>query len=82
MRNSLVLTPHPGEMDRLLGESVPEMDEYAWSAHGTSLWNTACTVVLKGAYTAICGPDGSSVSIPPGTMVWPKVAAEMCSLVC
>ena len=49
-----VLTPHPGEMARLLGRPVadPVRDaaDYA-QAHG-------CTVLLKGALTIIAAPDG------------------------
>ena len=49
-----VLTPHPGEMARLLGRPVadPVRDaaDYA-RAHG-------CTVLLKGALTVIAAPDG------------------------
>ena len=53
-----VLTPHPKEMDRLLGgpsasgfERLERTREFAVE-HG-------CIVVLKGAYTAICLTDGN-----------------------
>lgn len=53
-RAQTVLTPHPGEMARLLGRPVadPVRDaaDYA-RAHG-------CTVLLKGALTVIAAPDG------------------------
>ena len=52
-----MLTPHPGEMARLLGRPVadPVRDaaDYA-RAHG-------CTVLLKGALTVIAAPDSAGV---------------------
>ncbi|MGV3636773.1 MAG: NAD(P)H-hydrate dehydratase [Flavobacteriales bacterium] len=57
LQANVVLTPHPKEMDRLLGSSfsmsyerLTRTREFAES-HG-------CTVVLKGAYTVVCSPDG------------------------
>lgn len=56
---SIVLTPHPGEMARLLGQTVKDVEadrigvarEFA-TAHGV-------TLVLKGWRTLIAHPDGS-----------------------
>jgi ADP-dependent NAD(P)H-hydrate dehydratase / NAD(P)H-hydrate epimerase len=53
-----ILTPHAGEMSRLTGQSIGEVQanrieiakEYA------ARWNK--TIVLKGAYTVIAAPDG------------------------
>lgn len=53
----LVLTPHPKEMDRLLGKRCAT----SWERlKGTRDFASVhhCHVVLKGAYTAICSPDG------------------------
>lgn len=55
---TLVLTPHPGEMARLLGSSIADVErnrittarEFATSHH--------CTLVLKGWRTLIAHPDG------------------------
>lgn len=53
----LVLTPHPKEMDRLLGRaSATSWERLQATRDFASVHH--CHVVLKGAYTAICGPDG------------------------
>ncbi|KUK41374.1 MAG: Carbohydrate kinase, YjeF related protein [Clostridia bacterium 62_21] len=56
----LVLTPHPGEMARLLGVSSKEVqDDRLGTAERTAAgWN--CTVVLKGARTVVAAPDGTT----------------------
>jgi len=54
-----VLTPHPGEMARLLGTGI--MDVQA-DRIGSSLMcaeQSGCTVVLKGARTIVARPDGA-----------------------
>ena len=55
---STALTPHPGEMARLCGSSVQEIESNRLAAArtGAALWGT--TVVLKGAYTVVAGPSG------------------------
>jgi hydroxyethylthiazole kinase-like uncharacterized protein yjeF len=59
-----VLTPHPGEMARLTGMSVPEIqaDRLGVAKKWAVEWNK--TVVLKGAYTVIASPDGRAVISP------------------
>jgi len=53
-----ILTPHPGEMARLAGVTVEEVQlnrvevTRKWAAE----WNK--TIVLKGAYTVIASPEG------------------------
>jgi hydroxyethylthiazole kinase-like uncharacterized protein yjeF len=53
-----VLTPHPGEMARLTGRSVPEIqaDRLEIARHYAQTWGVV--VVLKGARTIIGLPDG------------------------
>jgi NAD(P)H-hydrate epimerase len=53
-----VLTPHPGEMSRLTGLSVDEIqkDRSGIACRFAAAWRK--TVVLKGAYTVIAAPDG------------------------
>ena len=55
-----ILTPHPGEMARLAGISVDEVQsDRAGVAKKAALeWHK--TIVLKGAYTVIANPDGQS----------------------
>lgn len=53
-----VLTPHPGEMGRLTGKSVEEIQSarMAVASEAAAMWQQ--TVVLKGAGTIIASPDG------------------------
>ncbi|MFH1169616.1 MAG: NAD(P)H-hydrate dehydratase [Chloroflexota bacterium] len=53
-----ILTPHPGEMSRLCGLPVEEIqsDRAGTAARLAREWHK--TVVLKGAYTVIAAPDG------------------------
>jgi hydroxyethylthiazole kinase-like uncharacterized protein yjeF len=64
LADDAILTPHPGEMARLTGMAVADIQanrlEVArkWAAE----WKK--TVVLKGAYTVIASPDGRSLISP------------------
>ncbi|MBA7608055.1 Bifunctional NAD(P)H-hydrate repair enzyme Nnr [subsurface metagenome] len=60
LADNAILTPHPGEMARLAGVSVGEVQsDRAGIAKKAALeWHK--TVVLKGAYTVIVTPDGST----------------------
>ncbi|MFH1662372.1 MAG: NAD(P)H-hydrate dehydratase [Chloroflexota bacterium] len=53
-----ILTPHPGEMARLIGMSVAEIqsNRVCITRDMASEWKK--TVILKGAYTIIAAPDG------------------------
>lgn len=56
---SMVVTPHPGEMARLVGCAVPEVqrDRIGVAKHAASNWNSH--VVLKGHETVIASPSGT-----------------------
>ena len=56
--DNVVLTPHPGEMSRLCGLSLDEVqsDRPGVARKFAAAWQK--TVVLKGAYTVIAAPDG------------------------
>ena len=58
LTNDAILTPHPGEMARLSGVSVEEIQsDRAGIAKKLALkWGK--TIVLKGAYTVIATPEG------------------------
>ncbi|MFC2060001.1 NAD(P)H-hydrate dehydratase, partial [Chloroflexota bacterium] len=60
----VILTPHPGEMARLVGVSVDEVqsDRAGIARRVAREWHK--TIVLKGAYTVIAAPDGQ-VKISP-----------------
>jgi hydroxyethylthiazole kinase-like uncharacterized protein yjeF len=55
---SLVITPHPGEMARLLGESTAELqkDRVKTAVDAAKKWNAH--VVLKGFHTIVASPKG------------------------
>ena len=53
-----VLTPHPGEMARLLGSSVAAVQENRVGAAREAAGRYGCTVVLKGAHTVVADAEG------------------------
>ncbi len=55
---ALVLTPHPGEMARLTGKTVAEVQARRLETARTFAEKLGVTVVLKGARTVIAHPDG------------------------
>jgi NAD(P)H-hydrate epimerase len=59
-----ILTPHPGEMARLTGTGVAEIqrDRVNAARHAARTWNAI--VVLKGAFTVIAAPDERVTLIP------------------
>lgn len=59
-----VLTPHPGEMARLTGMTVEEVQaDRAAIAHGMAMaWHQI--VLLKGAKTVIAAPEGYYIVLP------------------
>lgn len=59
-----VLTPHPGEMARLLGTetAVIQQNRVNSAREAAHLWNAV--VVLKGAFTVIAAPDGRATLLP------------------
>lgn len=58
MKADAVLTPHPGEMARLLETSISEVqkDRIETARQAAAKWNK--TVALKGPHTVIASPDG------------------------
>jgi len=62
-----ILTPHPGEMARLVTESSAQSvneDRIGAATHFAEMHR--CYVVLKGARTVIAGPDGMAAICPTG----------------
>lgn len=59
-----VLTPHPGEMGRLIGLTAPQVnaDRIHLAQRHAAAWR--CVVVLKGAYTVVAAPDGRTLVSP------------------
>jgi len=52
-----ILTPHPGEMARLSGQSIPDIQNDRIEAARDLARHIGCTLVLKGAGTVIAGPE-------------------------
>ncbi len=65
-RSRWVLTPHPGEMARLLGTSIGDVqaDRVGTAVKAGQAWGT--TLVLKGAHTVVAAPDGQVLINPTG----------------
>lgn len=59
-----ILTPHPGEMARLLGTSTNDVqsDRLDIARRAAQGWNAV--VVLKGAFTVIASPTGNVTILP------------------
>lgn len=60
-----ILTPHPAEMARLMGQPLAEVigqERVALAKTKAAEWG--CVLLLKGAYTIIAAPDGRSMLLP------------------
>ncbi len=53
-----VLTPHPGEMARLLGRPIVDVQQDRWALAKESAESWGVNVVLKGAFTVVASPRG------------------------
>jgi len=65
VRSPLILTPHPGEMARLLGSTTAAVQADRPAAARTLAVRYGLCVVLKGARTVVAAPEGT-VWINPG----------------
>jgi NAD(P)H-hydrate epimerase len=59
MRAQVLITPHPGEMARLLGTDVPSVQADRVATACAFATQHHCVVLLKGARTVIADPDGT-----------------------
>lgn len=66
VRIPVVITPHPGEMARLLGTTASEVQERRLAAAGGAADAWQVTVLLKGARTVVAAPDGTVYINPTG----------------
>ncbi len=64
LKRAVILTPHPGEMARLLKCSVEEVQSrrLAVALEAAARWRAV--VVLKGAYTVVASPEGRAAICP------------------
>jgi len=58
-RGTLVITPHPGEMARLAGSTIPAVQHDRLNVARTFARDHALIVVLKGHRTLMAQPDGT-----------------------
>jgi NAD(P)H-hydrate epimerase len=61
-----ILTPHAGELGRLLGITSEEVESDRFAAARLAAVRSASVVALKGPYTVIASPDGRLVVNPTG----------------
>jgi ADP-dependent NAD(P)H-hydrate dehydratase / NAD(P)H-hydrate epimerase len=64
LENPAVLTPHPGEMGRLLGISTDQVQQNRLSIALDAAEKFNKTVVMKGSATLIAAPDGRVIVSP------------------
>lgn len=57
-KGACILTPHPGELGRLLGKTGSAIEQDRFGAVRDAVARTKAIVVLKGARTIIAAPDG------------------------
>ncbi len=65
-KGSIVITPHPGEMARLMGIKTSEVQENRLDIAERFSSEYNVTLVLKGARTIISSPDGRTYINPTG----------------
>jgi ADP-dependent NAD(P)H-hydrate dehydratase / NAD(P)H-hydrate epimerase len=56
-----ILTPHAGELGRLLGKPSAEIDAHRFAAAREAASLTGCTIVLKGPHTIVATDDALDV---------------------
>jgi NAD(P)H-hydrate epimerase len=60
-----VLTPHPGELRRLIGEWSTDREKLEKASKLSR--ETRCVIVVKGAHSVVCTPDGRFLFNSTGT---------------
>jgi NAD(P)H-hydrate epimerase len=62
----VVITPHPGEMARLLDARVEDIQAHRVQTARVAAGRFNAVVVLKGARTVVADPDGEAAIVPTG----------------
>ena len=65
-KSATVITPHPGELARLLGVSTEDIQADRVTAARSAAERFSCVVLLKGFRTVIAEPQGDAVVNPTG----------------
>jgi NAD(P)H-hydrate epimerase len=68
VKSTVVMTPHPGELSRLLNVSVPEIQKDRVQSALNAARRFNAVVVLKGAHTVIAAPEGKVYMNPTGNV--------------
>jgi NAD(P)H-hydrate epimerase len=63
---NIILTPHPGEMSRLIDLSVNDIQENRIETARCFAKEWQCNLILKGAGTVLAEPDGAAGINPTG----------------
>jgi NAD(P)H-hydrate epimerase len=61
-----ILTPHPGEMSRLTGRSIGEIQKTRFATAREFASRHGCALALKGAGTVVASPEGAVYLNPTG----------------
>jgi NAD(P)H-hydrate epimerase len=61
-----VLTPHEGELARLLGTTAEQVAAHRLASVREAARRSAATVLLKGARTIVADPGGTAFVVPTG----------------
>lgn len=59
-RHPTIITPHPGELSRLTGQTIGDIQSDRLAAARSTAEDLNCVVVLKGAATIIADPSGEA----------------------
>jgi len=62
----VVITPHPGEMARLIGRTPAEVQRDRTGTARETAHTLGVVTILKGARTVVAAPDGRALLIPTG----------------
>ncbi len=62
----VIITPHPGEMARLIGATTAQVQRDRLGVARTAARTSGATTVLKGARTVVAAPGGAAAIIPNG----------------
>jgi len=66
VRGPVVITPHPGEMARLLGCEIADVQRDRVETARSASARLGVVVVLKGARSVVASPDGRALVVPTG----------------
>ena len=70
-----VLTPHPGELARLVGKTPREVNADRVNIARTLASEWGINILLKGAASVLAASDGGIFLNPTETLRWPKAEA-------